>query len=165
MTLANDVLPQSKEIRDLLLDLLGRDVTLSYGDAWAPLPHDNAVTAEYIDDHDQLAVVVVVDLPFAAYVGSAIGLLPAGGAQDMVKEGRLSSPVIDNVYEILNILSSLFNKEGLDHVRIGNLHGPGGPLAGDLNTVVRRLTGRMDVKVDVQGYGQGRLGFVLPNTI
>jgi hypothetical protein len=161
MTLANEVLPASKEIRDLLLDLLGRDVTLSFGDAWAPLPHDNAVVAEFIDDHDTLAAVAVADLAFAAFVGSAIGLLPAGGAKDMVKDGRLSSPVIDNVYETLNILSSLFNKPGLDHVRIGTLHGPGGPLPSDVNVVARRLTGRHDVKVEVQGYGTGRLGFII----
>jgi hypothetical protein len=161
MTTTQSVLPQPKDIRDLLLDLLGRDVTLAAGDVWAPLPHEGAVVAEFINDASRLTAVAVGDLSFAGFVGAAIGLLPAGGVHDMIAEGRLSSMVVDNIYEVLNVTSSLFNTEGQPHVRIGTMHGPGGPLPGDLPAVVRRLTERIDVTVDVAGYGQGRLAFVL----
>jgi hypothetical protein len=161
MTLAQSVLPEPKEIRDLLVELLVRDVTLGNADAWAPLPHEGAVVAEFIDDRDRVAAIAVADISFTGFVGSAIGLLPIGGARDMIDEGRLSAMVVENVYEVLNVMSSLFNKEGHTHVRIGVLHGPGGPLPGELPAIARRLTSRLDVSVEVAGYGKGRLGFVL----
>jgi hypothetical protein len=100
-------LPQPKHVRDMLLDLFGRDVEVNVGDAWSPLPRDMAAAAEFVDDRYGLRAVALLDLPLAVYCGAAIGLLPPGGAQDMVDERMPSSMVEENLYEVLNMRTCL----------------------------------------------------------
>ncbi|WP_375493199.1 hypothetical protein [uncultured Jatrophihabitans sp.] len=152
--------PSAKEVRDLLNDLLGRDVEIQASDAWAPLPSDVPAAAEFVDDHLQLQVVVVLDLALATYIGACIGLIPAGGAQDMVAEKSPSEMVMSNCYEVLNILTSVFNKPDNPHVRITNFHRPGAALPADVAQIAGRPAGRLDLAVDISGYGKGRLGLV-----
>lgn len=154
-------LPHPKEIRDLLTCMLGREIELADTDAWFPHPTDQACVAEYVDDHGRLAVVSVADLPMCVYAGAALGLLPPGGAADMVEEKRPSTQVVENVYELLNIATSLFNKDGAPHVRIAAMHGPGGPLPPGVSAVAQRLNQRIDFHLRVPGYGAGRIAFVL----
>ena len=154
-------LPTSKAVRDLLADLLGRSVEVAVGDAWAPLPLDPGAVAEYVDDRLTLRAVALLDLPMAVYAGAAIGLLPPDGAQDMVDERMPSARVEENLYEVLNVLSAVLNGDHTAHVRIAALHPAGVDLPADVAQVVRRRTGRLDLAVDVEGYGAGRLALVL----
>lgn len=154
-------LPSTKEIRDLLTDLLGREVTLSPGAPLAPTPANPCTVGVYVDDALRVTALVAVDLPLSAHVGAAIGLVPPTGAQEAVEAGVLNPTLQENLYEVLNIGASLFNVEGATHVRLYDAHHVGVPLPADLLARALTLGRREDLGVEVAGYGAGRLAFVL----
>jgi hypothetical protein len=154
-------LPQPKAVRDLLGTLLGREVEVEIADAWAPLPRDVAAVAEFVDDHLGLRAVALLDLPMAVHAGASIGLLPAAGAREMIETRRPNALVEENLYEVLSVLASVFNTAEAAHVTIATMHPSGADFPGDVVQIVRKLTGRLDLEVDIDGYGSGRLALVL----
>jgi hypothetical protein len=153
-------LPVVKDVRDLLESLLGRDVEVKDGPAWVPPPGEMIIVAEFADDSGAVAAIGLVDAPAGAYIGAAMGLLPKGGAEDMAKDGNLSPTVAENLYETMNIVSSLFNVPGQPHVRITTMHPVGAALPEATSAVVHKPAGRLDLAINVSGYGPGRLSLV-----
>ncbi len=154
-------LPVPKEIRDLLTELLDRDVQVSPNAPLAPTPNNPCTVGVYVDDTLQVTAVIAFDLHLSAHAGAAIGLVPAAGAELAVGEGVLNDTLRDNVYEVLNIAASLFNVDGATHVRLYDVHHVGNPLPGDVMVKALTLGRREDLAVEVAGYGTGRLGVVL----
>jgi len=154
-------LPVPKEIRDLLTELLDRNVQVSPSAPLAPTPNNPCTVGVYVDDSLQVTAVVAFDLLLSAYAGASIGLVPVAGAQAAVDEGALNDTLRDNVYEVLNIAASLFNADGATHVRLYDVHHIGNPLPGDIMVKALTLGRREDLTVEVAGYGTGRLGVVL----
>jgi len=154
-------LPNPKEIRDLLTDLLGREVTLSPSAPLAPTPRTPCTIGVYVDDGLQVTAVVSFDLPLSAHAGAAIGLVPVAGAEAAIEEGTLNDTLRENVYEVLNIGASLFNPEGATHLRLYDVHHAGAPVPGDVLVKAVTLGRREDLAVQVAGYGSGRLSYVL----
>ena len=109
-------LPQPKQVRDLLADLLGRDVTLSPTTPFAPGPDTPASVAVYVDDQLRICALIACDLTFSAHAGAAIGLVPVGGAEAAIEDGKLTDTLGENLYEVLNIAASMFNVPGADHL-------------------------------------------------
>jgi hypothetical protein len=154
-------LPEPKQLRDLLTDLLGRDVAVSPTTPFAPTPDTAASIAVYVDDHLLIRALMVCDLAFSARAGAAIGLLPAAGAQSAVDEGGLTDALAENLAEVLNIAASTFNVAGAEHLRLHALHPAGPPLDPVLRVSALTLGRREDLAVDIAGYGEGRLSVVL----
>jgi hypothetical protein len=154
-------LPPPMVVRNLLEDLLGRNVDVVVGDAWAPLPRDMAATAEYVDDRLTLRAVVLLDLPMAVFAGAAVGLVPARGAQEMVEKRMPNVLIEENLYEVLNVLAAVLNGDDAVHVKITTMSPPGEDPALDVLKITQRLTGRLDLKVEIDGYGEGRLALVI----
>lgn len=153
-------IPPAKPVRDLLEDLLGRDVDVRPGAPLSP-EHDRSTTvAVYVDDALQLRLVGVADLAFSAYAGAAIGLVPAGAAQAAVEDRLLPSNIQDNLYEVLNICAALLNAEGLPHVKLHTVHFPGATPPHQVLSVACTLGRRLDLEVDIAGYGTGRFSLV-----
>lgn len=154
-------LPLPKEIKDLFTDLLGRDVEFAAAPPLAPGPATPASVAVYVDDSLEISALIVCDLALSAFAGAALGLVPVGGAQDAIADGRLSENLGENLYEVLNIAASLFNAPGATHLRLYDLHPAGGPL--DVNLLARALTlgQREDAQLEIAGYGSGRISIVL----
>lgn len=154
-------LPQPKQLRDLLVELLDREVTMTPSTPFAPGPDTPASVAVYVDDSLRIAAVIAADLAFSAYAGAAIGLIPPGGAAACLEDGKLTDTIAENLYEVLNIAASVFNVPGADHLKLHALH-PAGPA---LDPMVRlqalTLGRREDLAVDVGGYGAGVLSVVL----
>ena len=75
----------------------------------------------------------------------------------------LEDNYIENVYEVLNVFSSLFNKEGAPHVTIGLMYTPGEPLPADELKMVTSYVERRDSIINVDGYGKGRMGVMCFN--
>jgi hypothetical protein len=154
-------LPTPKHVRDLLAELLAREVDVTVDDAWAPLPHDMPAVAEYVDNRLRLHAVAMLDLPLAVHLGAAIGLLPPGGAQGMVDGRAPTAMVEENLFEVLSVLAAVLNSDDSVHVTISPMRPIGARPPADVAQVVRRLTGRLDLTVTVDGYGTGRLAIVL----
>lgn len=154
-------LPAPKEIRDLLTDLLGREITLSPSTPLAPTPKNPCTVGVYVDDTLQVTSLVSYDLTLSAYAGAAIGLVPVAGAEVAIEEGILNDTLRENLYEVLNIAASLFNVDGATHLRLYDVHHAGIAVPGDILVKALTLGRREDLAVDVPGYGSGKLSVVL----
>jgi hypothetical protein len=154
-------LPAPKEVRDLLADLLGKDVTLSPTSPLAPAAGRPVSVAVYVDDLLVVRAVIACDLAFSAYAGAAIALMPPTSAEAALEDGTLDETLRANLYEVLNIAASLFNVPDAPHVRLYDLHPAGGPVPPDVLAKTLTLGRREDLAVEIAGYGSGRLSVVL----
>jgi len=108
-----------------------------------------------------VAVVIVVDIECAARLGGALGMLPRGGVDEAIKDIDLSGLLRDNAYEVLNVLSAVFNVGEAPHVRLYELYGPMGGVPGDVHALSQLIGQRMDLEVAIAGYGSGQLSIVI----
>ena len=91
---------------------------------------------------------------------AAIGLMPADQAQQAVADNEISEMLQENLYEVLNIVSALYNVEGAPHLRLYAVHHVGGEATPELLALGGVLGRRLDLTVTIAGYGTGRLGLV-----
>jgi hypothetical protein len=155
------VLPASLTVRNLFEDLLGRDCNVSPGD---PLTADDlplATVAIYTDSAQQIFGVLGMQLALAANVGAALGLIPAGAAEDSIDEKKLFPNLAENVFELCNVLTSLLNKEGSPHVKLAEVVYPGMTLATDARAHLLALGRRLDLTIEVTRYGKGKFSLSL----
>ncbi|NHC46268.1 hypothetical protein [Motilibacter aurantiacus] len=159
--MAISLLPNEKDVRDALGGLLFRDITLSPGEPVVPSPTDPVSIAVYVDDSLGTAAVIVTDLSLSAFAGAAIGLVPVGGAEACIEDRELPTSIKENLDEVLNVLASLFNAEGQPHVKLYATYGLGEAPPNDISAILRAFGRRLDLGVDVAGYGKGRISIVL----
>ena len=118
--------------------------------------------AVYVDPQMGINALCVMDLAASAYTGAALALLPPGGAQDAVEEdGELSGMMVEALHEVVNVLSALFNTPGAPHSKLHKLYAPGDDLPGDIAGMLANFN-RIDLALEVPGYGKGGLSLVLP---
>jgi len=154
-------LPLTKEVKDLFEDLLGRAVTVGPGEPVRAQDLRQLLISIYVADNLKLSAVVAMDLPLAVYAGAAIGLIPPTGAQASIEDGQISPMIAENVTEVCNVLSSILNKEGLPRVRMHQTFLPGQMPPADAIGFLLALGRRLDLNVEVSGYGSGRFTAVL----
>ena len=155
-------LPVPKEVKDLFDELLGRPVTIAPADPMKAADlHEKPLTCVYVDDRKTLGAVIAMDLKLSAYAGAAIGLIPASGAEACIEEKELSTMVAENVAEVCNILSSLLNREGQSRLKVHQTYLPGQMPPADAAGYLLALGRRLDLTVDVQGYGSGTIWMAL----
>ena len=156
------VLPAAKDVRDMLAGLVGRNVTVSPGAPVTPEPERPVAVAVYVAPDMSVNALCLMDLGASAYTGGALALLPPGGCQDAVEEdGELSTMLVEALHEVVNVLSALFNTPGAPHSKLHKLYAPGEEVAADLAGMLAGFN-RIDLDVEVQGYGKGSLSLVLP---
>jgi hypothetical protein len=156
--LAPSILPAPKDVRDLLEGLLGKDVTVAPGDPVSL--NDGAALAVYVDPQLSTNAVCVLDVRLAAWCAGALALLPKGGLEDAIDEGELSAMHLEVVYEVVNVAAALFNGGGVTHSKLYKLYAPGEAVPGDLAGIAAGFN-RIDLTVDVAGYGKGALSIVV----
>lgn len=151
-------LPAALEVRELLEGLLGRDVDALVGtDAVEPHTNPGAVVGVYVDDQLQLRAIIAVDQRLAAHLGAAIALMPPTAAKTAIEQELLTPALYDNVAEVLNVAASLFNVGDAPHVRLYEAYAPRETLPPDVAKWVLAYVRRLDMTVDVTGYGKGRI--------
>lgn len=156
-------LPAAKDVRDLLADLLGRDVQVTTGGPMVDPDVDfGAMVGVYVDRNVRLAALVLLDIDLASRTGAAIALLPTRAAESAISNGLLPDNIRDNAAEILNIMASLFNVEGAQHVRLDAVYAPGDPIPADVAQWILTFVRRCDLGVDVAGYGPGQFSLLIP---
>jgi hypothetical protein len=156
------LLPASKDVRDMLAGLVGKPVAVSPGAPVTPEPLRQVTVAIYTAPDLSVNALCVMDLAASAYTAGALALLPPGGCQDSVEEDKELSPMqLEALHEVVNVLSALFNTPGAPHSKLHKLNAPGEDVAGDLAGMLAGFN-RIDLDVEVQGYGKGSLSLVLP---
>lgn len=154
-------LPRPKQVKDLLAELLGRDVDLAPAAPFAPGPETAASIAVYVDDTLRISALIAADLPLSAHAGSAIGLVPAAASQAAIEARALTETMAENLYEVLNVAAAMFNVPGATHLRLHELHPAGTALSPQLRARALTLGRREDLEVTIAGYGSGVLSIVL----
>jgi hypothetical protein len=156
------LLPAAKDVRDMLTGLVGKPVGVNPGAPVTPTPDKPVSVAVYVDPQMAINALCVMDLAASAYTGAALALLPPGGAQDAVEEDReLSGLLVEALHEVVNVLSALFNTPGAPHSKLHKLYAPGDDLPGDIQGMLANFN-RIDLALEVPGYGKGALSLVLP---
>lgn len=158
---AASALPPNMIVRDMLMDTLGRDVKVGPSEPWSPSLHDPGAVAVYVDDGMRLRALISCNLELSVALGASIALIPAKSAAECVTERQLTDDMVENLNEVLNIMAALFNRPDTPHVKLYALHVPGKPVPADLAGQLRTFGKRTDLKIDVAGYGGGRLSLVL----
>jgi hypothetical protein len=155
-------LPAAKDVRDMLVGLLGKQVSVNPGAPVTPTPDKPVSVAVYVDPGMAVNALCVMDLGASAYTGGALALLPPGGCQDAVEEdGELTGMQVEALHEVVNVLSALFNTPGAPHSKLHELYAPGEDLPGDITGMLAAFN-RVDLALEVAGYGKGGLSIVLP---
>jgi hypothetical protein len=67
----------------------------------------------------------------------------------------------ENLGEVFNILTALFNVPERPHLKMYAVHLPGELPAADVSASLRAFGKRSDLEVTVAGYGTGKLSIVL----
>jgi hypothetical protein len=154
--------PAAKDVRDMLTGLVGKPVNVSPGAPVTPAPDRPVSVAVYVDPGMAVNALCLLDLGASAYTSGALALLPPGGCQDAVEEdGELSGMLVEALHEVVNVLSALFNVPGAPHSKLHKLYAPGDDLPGDIEGLLANFN-RIDLVVEIPGYGKGGLSLVLP---
>ena len=149
-------LPAPFPVRNMISDLIGREVDVAPGDHVTGA----ASVAVYVTDSKKMAGLALLDVPLSAYLGGALALLPPGGVADMVEENDLSTLVVENVFEVANVLAGIFNTPGASHVRLARLYEPRETLPTEVRDAATMYGARLDLVVSIAGYGKGALSLV-----
>ena len=148
--------PQLKEIRDRLELLLARPTAVK-PNATPNKFAESCITSRYVTRDDRIAALCQVDLELAAYLGAALALIPAGAAQDAAKEGDLGANLTGAFCEVVNILAGGLCVDGAPHVRWVDIAKGLATVPADAKAVLAKPCERIDVLVEIDGYGAGKL--------
>jgi hypothetical protein len=155
------LLPAAKDVRDMLTGLVGKPVAVTPGAPVTPTPDKPVTVAVYVSPEMSVNALCVMDLGASAYTAGALALLPPGGCQDAVEEdGELTSMQVEALHEVVNVLSALFNTPGAPHSKLSNLY-VGDDIPGDIAGMLSAFN-RIDLAIEVPGYGKGAVSLVLP---
>ena len=156
------LLPAAKDVRDMISGLVGKEVAVSPGAPVTPEPDRPVTVAIYTAPDMSVNALCVMDLGASAYTAAALALLPPGGAQDAVEEDKELSPMLlEALHEVVNVLSALFNTPGAPHSKLDKLVPDGEEVPGDIAGMLAGFN-RIDLALEVPGYGKGGLSLVLP---
>ncbi|HVW34504.1 MAG TPA: hypothetical protein VHL53_18365 [Acidimicrobiia bacterium] len=152
--------PIQEDIRDLLMDLLGRGTAV---DKVSPLVLEDdqpAVIAEYRTDEGTVGAICLVDAPFAIRTAGALTMVPPAAVADNLRKGDVSES-LENFTEIVNILAQLLNSPKTSHLRLAGVHIVPGELPDGVSSLVARPEFRRDFAVEIEGYGGGRISLLV----
>ncbi|MGE0810645.1 MAG: hypothetical protein AB7N69_08520 [Immundisolibacter sp.] len=155
--MALKALPTADAVAKLIASLAGKNVTVTAGSKLKAPPMGSAIGV-CMDETPSVAAVIVADVALAAAAGAALAMIPPTAAQDAARSGVLPVNMADNFREVTNIMCSLLTAAGGRGVRLTDFSVAGAPSAAE--AVLAGTGARLDLVVDVQGYGKGQLAII-----
>ncbi len=166
-------MPAPHTVGNLLSGLLARTVKVNKSTtpsaarpparppAPAPAAKASQAVAVYTDDTGSVAALCVCDLSLASHAGAALSLIPAGVAAEAARTGVMPASIAENLYEVANVAASLFNADGGPHLKLREVVTTAQALPAALSEVAARASERIDLEVNITGYGQGQMSVLL----
>ena len=157
----NYVFPKAEAIRQIVADLLGREITITKG-APAVLERDTAaVVSDYFNDEGSIAAVCITDLRLSNALGAALTMVPPSSVEAAVAKGQIEDANLENLSEIVNIMARLFNHDDCMHVRWQKVHTLPGEVPEATSALMKAPLVRRDYDVVVEEYGAGSLAILV----
>lgn len=165
-------MPAPHTVGNLLSGLLARSVKVNKSSspsaarapARAPAPSAakaSQAVAVYTDDQGSVAALCLCDMSLASHAGAALSLIPAGVAAEAARTGVMPPSIAENLYEVANVAASLFNADGGPHLKLREVVTTTQALPAALSEVASRASERIDLEVNITGYGQGQMSVLL----
>ena len=152
--------PRPLEVQSTISDLLGTAVTVAPTAPFVVRADRLATVAVYTTDDGAEGVLCLSDLSLAAGAGAALAMLEPEAAEEGVRDGTVDEALLENLHEVLNVMTSLLNPKGSSRVKLRALHAPPLRLANDVRVAVLRPEWRLDLEVAIAGYPGGGLSFL-----
>jgi len=151
------VLPEGYQLRHHFEMLFGNGVAVHAGDK---LGADAPFCGIYRDDAKAPVGLCLCDMSFAAYAGAALSMMMPGDAKLAAQKGPLPEVMRANLYEVMNILSSLLMNEHTPHLKLVELCSPPA-LDASIKAIAKNPEAHMSFKVELPRYGAGQITFAL----
>ncbi|MFZ1829849.1 MAG: hypothetical protein WAW42_14050 [Candidatus Competibacteraceae bacterium] len=155
------ILPKAADLSKTLVMLFGGNVPATPGKAVDTKPASSSLIASYIDDDNKVVAAFACDIPFAANAGCALSMMPASAAKDAIKTKKLEAAMIDNLYEVANILSTLLMNDKTPHLRVATLYPEASKIPPEVREMLNGARGHADFTVNIPRYGNGCLSLLV----
>ncbi|WP_372716110.1 hypothetical protein [Immundisolibacter sp.] len=156
--MSSKVLPTAQAVGKLIASLVGRNATAQPTQAFKQVPK-GAVVAVCVDEAKKTVAIIVADVAVAAAAGASLAMIPASAAQDAARNGILPQNIADNFREVANVMTSLFTAGSGRVVRLAEF--AVGTVPEEAGPVLAGPGGRLDLEIEVQGYGKGVLSLLV----
>lgn len=121
--------------------------------------------ALYVDPQGKPAALTLFDFTLACYAGAALSIVPVSTANECIQARQMEELLQDNLSEVLNIGSAVFNTPEGRHVRLKAMVLVDDPahaaaLPDEFKAILATPGERLDVNLTINGYGSGSAIFV-----
>jgi hypothetical protein len=152
--------PDVKEISRMLTILLGRDVKVAKGSRIRTGARDKYTLGVFVAENNDVVGVCVTDYPLAAHFGAALSLFPPHKSKQCIDEGEIEASIWENTLEVYNVVSRYFHSAHEGMVQLGPTYREGEEVPNDVKKLMRRSTDRIDMTVNITGYGTGAFALI-----
>ena len=152
------ILPKSKDLLNSFGMLYGNNLDVTESSA-KPLS-ENKVYGLFVDPEGKPVAATMCDAPFAAFAGSALMMLPPGGAEDAAESGDLTPAMEENVHELINICSRMFMGDNTPHLKLEKMYTDESQLPEDARAMIDTAPESNGFGIDFPRYGSGNISFV-----
>ncbi len=151
-------IPADRETLGVLSMLYGDGLVVKKAEE-NPSIEDDALVGLFVDQEGKTVAACACDVPFAAYGGAALSMMPKGGAEDAAESGEISSVMQENVYEVMNICSRLLMNDSTPHLKLSDMYEGLDKVPDDSAEVIKSASG-IKFEVEIPNYGKGHLSIV-----
>jgi hypothetical protein len=154
-------LPEPAGVGELLSGLLGKTIEAKPSAKWEPAPDMPAVVAAFGPDDGPTSCLWVFDMNTAIYAGAALTMMPPEEAKQAVQAKELRDGFIENVREIFNVGSSLFNSADGSSVKLKDSYVTSKDIPDSVKQLMASSSGRLDLEIVVPDYGKGNISVIV----
>lgn len=150
-------LPGPDELGKIIGGLIGSAPKVSKAKSpLRALPSAPLLASEFMTPDGDLAAYLVVDMEFACRSGAALTLIPSNVADENISKPDREHEVFDNYREIANVLTAAFSVSDTRLI-LRDSFGGSEALPDKIKTLTRKAKTRLDLQVEIPGYGPGKL--------
>lgn len=164
-------IPASDVYRVLAMEIVQKSITDLVGrpcvakkDASPMLINAPKSLAFYRLDGIKTVGFILCDLPLGAAASCALSVVPPNAVKEAIKTGKLTDVQASNLYEVFNVLSTAFDPERGPHLKLSKVFSPGEPVPKEYMMAIIKPKARLDLVIDVTGYGAGKMSFIASAT-
>lgn len=156
--MSNYPIPDPETVASVMGDLIGKEISVAEGDSFHLGPDSPFIVVLFRDDEGFPGPVMIFDMALSIYTGAALSVLPPEEAAAAVGKNEFTEAMYDNFKEVVNIVGgTLFNGSDSPHLVLREIWVTPRKLPSELKAVFTEPSDRLDAKVNVEDYGDGKL--------